>query len=472
MNLSFFSSFLKKNKQNLKLPDSLLLKKLKKTAQENNLFLYENVTIYHHSKSFDIPLIVLNPKCGIYLFEYKGWSYDDLKNATISKAQNQNASEDSLAFEKTHTFLKQKFNELTHNDGVPIYNYLLMENLNSYEYKHLATPFKELLPEQSVFFNDSSDSDILNKLLDQPELSGSIPNIANIMGNLLIQYSILDDNNNLNLATNEQISFIDSTIVGEEKLTGDSGSGKTTSVILKAILELLKNPSIKIVIIKPTVMACNIIKKKLLDIVERSLVEVDVTTIKVITPKDLKKVDLILCDDAYMYNDEYISYLKNIQKNNSLILVNPKNKSYPKYHFNKKFDFRKNVIFQQGNPHALTLHKLFDILKTNDPKDILIVSNNQSRKKLYEDLEHFIENKVVMLDSSKSLLYQDENTILLCSYTDIYELRAKHVILLDICLTSTDKLKYAFNICTDNVYVLYEEECDKLSLIKENFEEY
>ncbi len=471
MNIPFFTSFLKKNKQDLQLPDSLLVKKLKKSVNHNNLFLYENVTIYHHSKSFFIPLLILNPKCGIYLFEYKGWSYDDLKHATISKSTNQDSSEDSLAFEKTHKFLRQKFNELTHNNGVPIYNYLLMENLNSYEYKHLADPFKELLPEDSLLFSDSTDGDILKKLLNTKKIDENLPDIANIMGNLLIQYTIVGNNNKLNLATNEQMRFIDSKTLGDEKLIGQSGSGKTTSIVLKAILELLIDPKIKIVIIKPTVMACNIIKKKLLEIVESSLVEVDVTTIKVITPKEFKGVDLVMCDDSYLYGDEYISFLKRIQKNASLILVNPKDSSYPKYNFTKRFNLQKNVFFEQGNVHALALLKVSELLKENDPKDILIVSNNQNRKKLCEDLENFIENKVIILDSSKSLLYQDQNTLLLCSYSDIYELRAKHIILLDICLTSTDKLKYAFNICENSAYVLYEEECDKLTKIKENFEE-
>ena len=76
---------------------------------------------------------------GIYLFEYKEWSYDDLKNATVSKATNQDSSDKSLAYEKTHEFIRQKFNELTHNDGVEIHNYLLMENLNSDEVLEIKT---------------------------------------------------------------------------------------------------------------------------------------------------------------------------------------------------------------------------------------------------------------------------------------------------------------------------------------------
>ena len=146
MNLSSIFSLFKKKPKTRKLPDSLLIKKLKEVSKNNGLSIYENITIYHHTQSFFIPLLILDPTRGIYLFEYKEWSYDDLKNATVSKATNQDSSNKSLAYQKTHDFIKQKFNELTHNDGVPIYNYLLMENLNSDEYKHLDDSFKELLP--------------------------------------------------------------------------------------------------------------------------------------------------------------------------------------------------------------------------------------------------------------------------------------------------------------------------------------
>ena len=72
MNLSSFTSFFKKNKhKNLGLPESLLLKKLKLLAQENNFVIFENITIYHHTKNFFIPLLILEKQRGIFLFEYK-----------------------------------------------------------------------------------------------------------------------------------------------------------------------------------------------------------------------------------------------------------------------------------------------------------------------------------------------------------------------------------------------------------------
>ena len=107
MKIFSFLSLFKKKSKTLKLPDSLLVKKLKQVCKNNNLSIYENITIYHHKQSYFIPLLIVDTKRGIYLFEYKEWSYNDLKDATISKATNQDASEESLSFEKTQ-FYKTK----------------------------------------------------------------------------------------------------------------------------------------------------------------------------------------------------------------------------------------------------------------------------------------------------------------------------------------------------------------------------
>ena len=212
MNLSFFTSLFYKNKT-LKLPDSLLIKKLKSVADKNNFPIFENITIYHHSKNFFIPLLISDESRGIFLFEYKDWSYNELKNAKIEKATLQDSKKDNLAFEKSHEFIKQKFNELIHNDGVPIFNYLLMENLNTDEYKHLDESFQKLLPEEKVMFNDSSEDTILIKILKSKISKIKLPNTSEIMSTLLIQYAIVENSETLHLSSKEQREFIDSPLL-------------------------------------------------------------------------------------------------------------------------------------------------------------------------------------------------------------------------------------------------------------------
>jgi len=496
MNISSIFSLFKKKSKTLKLPDSLLIKKLKEVSKNNNLSIYENITIYHHTQSFFIPLLILDPTRGIYLFEYKEWSYDDLKNATVSKATNQDSSNQSLAYQKTQDFIKQKFNELTHNDGVPIYNYLLMENLNSDEYQHLDESFKELLPHQKIMFNDSLESIILQKLKDTPIPISPMPDEVHIIGNLLVQYLIFSQDHSMHLVTTEQIVFIESITNGLETLNGNTYSGKTSSILLKAVLETLRNPELKIIIIEPTTLSCDFLKQKLLNIIEYAIIEVDLTSIEIITPIDLvnkhlsklKKTqlevilsiddklmhknfnvaDLIICDDSNILSFEFIDYLMHIQKKSSLILANAYSDEEPTYKFTKSFKSKElEVIFKQANQHAKALHIISSLLEKNNSNDILVVSDNLSKRNLKDDLEFFIKDKAILLDSSNNLISQDLDNLLLCSYSQISSMNSKFVILMDVADASLNEIEYAINLAGDTAYILYEEECENINFLKE-----
>lgn len=497
MNLSYLTSFFKKKSKTLQHPESILLKKLKSVSQENNFLVYENITIYHHAQSFFIPLLILDEHRGLYLFESKSWYYQELKNAKVEKATKQDSSEKSLAFENSHEIIRQRFNELTHNDGVPIFNYLLMENLSAEEYQHLDISFQKLLPKSKVVFSDSSTLDIIQKLHEGIAESQQLPSAANIIGSILVQYCILDKNI-LNLCTLEQMKFIDAELTGLSVLDAISGSGKTNALALKAILEKLKNPDKRIIIIKETNLACEIFKKKLLEIVEHAIVEADITSIEVITPLDLvnkhleklKKTqrinrlyieetlfkksfdtaDIIMCDDADFYEDDFISYLKHLQKKAALLLVSLKEERKD-FAFTKNFRLEKQkAYFYKTNPHAKTLQILSELLKKNQAKEILVVSNSLSKEKLNDDLEFFIRDKAVLLDSSKNLVETDLSNLTLATYADIDALSPKFVILLDVAFVQESKLNYAFNLCKESVYVLYDDECEVINNLRSKYE--
>jgi len=474
MNLSFITSLLKKNKKDanrsLDLPHSILIKKLQNVAHENSLHIFENINIYHHTQSYFIPLLILDESRGLFIFEHKDWSYDDLKNAKIEKASKQDSSSNTLAFEKSHTFIKRKFNEITHTDGVPIFNYLLMENLNEDEYKHLDSSFQNLLPEDKVMFNDSSPNTILGKIMNSNVSDKKLPSVSEIMSTILVQYAILDESNNFHLASREQIKFIDYSLGKNFTLIAAPGSGKTSSILLKAILEKLKNPTLRIIIIKPTILSCEILKKKLLDCVEHAIIEIDIASIEIMTPKEfmkkpIKVADLIMCDDSELYSQDFIGRLK--LGKTSLLMVENSNKTDDSRAFTKNY---KNVYkennFIQTNPHAKALQLISLLLETNNAGDILVVSSNLNKEKLKDDLEFFIKDKAVLLDSSKSLIDQDLDNLLLCSYEDIHSLEIKFVILMDVCQADIKQLRYAYNLAKESVYILYKEKCKNLALIK------
>lgn len=498
MNLSFISSLFKKNNDTLRVPDSMLVKKLKSLSSHSNLLVFGNVKIYHHTYIYDMPLIMLDPLRGLYIFEIKAWSYDDLKNANIQKAQNQKSSADTLSFDKTHNIIRQKFNELTHKDGVPIFNYLIMENLSADEYEHLNDSLKELLPFQKLIFNDYQDSDIFKQLQNASSENFELPSINEILGTLFIQYAILDETNSLHLCTQSQMDFLDTPLNNLTNLNGTHASGKSSLLLLKAIIELLQNPSLKIIIVKANLLACDIFKKKLLDIVEHAIIEIDLTSIEILTPlelinrhlkklskspidtladmgtqlanKKMKFADIIMCDDSYLLAEQFVEYLKPLQKVSKLLLVNDKQILQENF---LSEDFRKEnrqIYFLQTNPHAKALHLISTLLKKNRDDNILLISNTLSQEKLKDDLESFIHQVPQQIDSSKHLINQNFSQLLFATYSDINALSAKHIIMLDLCFTNTYELEYALNLASKSVYILYEDESQEIINLKDNYE--
>ena len=494
MNLFSFSSFFKKKKKHLTVPDTILIKKLKKLSSQSDLHVYKNIKIYHHKDAYTIPLIVMDELRGIYLFETKEWTFDELKNSKIEKAEHQDASENTLAFENTQSIIQKKFNELTHHDGVPIFNFLLMENLNASEYEHLDSSFKELLPQEKIIFCDATEADIFKKLQEVSDEKENLLEFDMILNTLFIQYAILGEHSTFNHATENQKEFIDKEMQGVIELSGNYASGKSSTLLLKAIVELFNKNAKKIIILKPSTLACDILKKKLLEIVEHAIIEVDLTDIEIITPVELinrhlhklkkEKVhniiihpklmkksfdasEIIMCDDASLYPIEFIEYLKHIQKKSHLVLVKTDvESSQLQTNFRTQ---KQEVHFYKTKPHAKAMQLISSYTQKQDEK-ILLVGNSLSIKKLKDDLDLYITNSIIILESSSSLINQNFNNLLLCTYSDTNELKVDHIILMDLCFTSENEIEYAFNLSTKSVNILYEEDCTEVKNLRIKYE--
>jgi hypothetical protein len=500
MKLSIFNSLFKQKSSSCDLSHSKVLDKLKKVCEKDGLYLYQDITIYHHAKSFNIPLLVVDLTRGIYLFEYKTWSLQGLKNAKAQQAKDQESSDKTLAFDKTHKIIKQKFNELTHSDGVDIFNFMLMENLTLQDYEQLDVSLQELLPQSKIIFSDSSEEEILTKLQDTAIPNESPTDIAHIMGILLIQYLILSDDNSIDMATQEQITFIDAQTQNFQTLSGENGSGKTSTILLKTVLYKLKNPNKKIIIISPTTLSCDLLKKKLLDIVENGIIELDITSVEIITPiellnKQLKKhnklllektiyidpilmkkkfqvADLIICDDSDLLPDDFISYLKHIQNKASLIIASNKLLNDATFLFTKNFhNIDIDVKFIKTNPHAKALQIISKLLKDDKTKDVLVISDELSKSQLSDDLEFFIKDDAIVLDGSKNLIDQKLDNLLLTTYSEISSIDASFVILLGVPQASLQELKYAIGCAKECAYILYEDESETIKNLKENYKQ-
>ncbi|WP_428737730.1 hypothetical protein [Sulfurimonas sp.] len=490
MNFNPFSIF-QKEKSDLVVPDSILVKRIKSLARNSNLEIFSNVEVYLHKQSYNIELMLYDDMRGIYIFEIKKWSFDDLKNATIEKAQNQEHSNNTLAYDRTQEIIKRKFNEVIHTDGPKIYNYLLMENLSADEYEHLDDSFKELLPKKKIIFSNSSTSDIFKKIEDEPRIRINKP--KNSLETLFTQYTKIQEDGRLELCNNQEIDFLNSPLKTITHLSINAQDTKTSLLLLKAIIQVFKQDSKKVIIVKPSILARDIAYKKLLDIIEHGIIEFDMNAIELLTPlelinKHLQKLkkpmihdirsldpkllkksfdvaELIICDDANLLPESFIQYIQNIQKSKKSLFVNLSDTQYA-----LEYSTNSTVEFLETIPLAKTMQLLQKLLKENAPEDILVVSNKENKEKLQDDLKYFLAENTTEVEASKTLLEHNLKDLKLATYDDIFELYAKYIILLDLCDYNENQIEYAFNLATNCVYVLYDHSCETIDILKEKYE--
>jgi len=499
MSLSFLTLF-KAKKESIETPhNSPILEKIQSLSNNSNLKIFSYKEIFHHKESYPIPLIIYDNLRGLYIFEIKRWSYNDLKNAEAKKAKGVEKSNDTLAFDKTHDIIKQKFNELLHNDGVAIFNYLIMENLSSQEYENLNDSLRELLPKEKIIFNDSDNSDIFKKLQNAAEEDHTLPTVQKVFGTLFIQYAIVEKNSEIVLCNSKQIEFIDTKTSSLFNLSGAAKSGKSSILLLKSIKELFKQERKKIILIKPTILSKDIAHKYFLEIIEHAIIDIDLMAFEILTPAELinrhlsklkmpsllddifyideklmkksfEAAELIICDDVNLMPEGFTTYLKHIQKDSDLLLVND-NSCKANMNLEKSYlSDVKTLYFHQTHPHAKALHTITSLLKQTTADNIIVVANRESLEKLQEDLLSFIEDDTLLLDANKHLVDQKLDSLVLASYDDIIDLTAEHLIVMDLCCATQDQLQYTLNIAEQTLHILYEEECDKITMLKEKYE--
>jgi len=191
----------------------------------------------------------------------------------------------------------------------------------------------------------------------------------------------------------------------------------------------------------------------------------------ILMKKKMQIAELIICDDSDLIPDDFIFYLKHIQKNSNLILITNKTMPEASFVFKEKIFQNFDIQFISTNPHAKALQIIAKLLKDNDAKDIVVVSDEVGKKYLDEDLEFFIKDEPVLLDSSKNLIEQNLDNILLVTYEKTSAISAKFVIILNVCETSFNSLIHAVGSAQSCAYILYDKECEQIKNLQKKYGE-
>ncbi|WP_345992106.1 hypothetical protein [Sulfurimonas sp. HSL-1716] len=445
----------------LKVPDSILVNKVQECAHENSLYIFKDAKIFHHADILDIPLLVVDPKRGIYIFEYKTWCYNEIKSLKAAKSSQQDSSKNSLAFESKQKYIKRRFNEILNNDGADIFNFVLMENLTKEEFERLDSSFHELIPQSRTLFSSDSVNEIKEKLFGVSDKKHDILDINSIISTLFVQNTIICEDHSIQITSDDQNAIIRHDFRGINFISAKDCSGKTSTILLKAVYEHLLNKEKNICIIEPTNIACELFKQKLLYLVEHSIVEVDFSKISVITTHDFKnkKTDYILVDNASMLNKSFLDYLTSLKKDTVIFENHDELKTY-RFSLNNNYRAQSTIELLNGNPYALTFVNIRRLLEKGVlPKDILIITTeDDDRYKILEDLHSFVEDVPVILDPFETINNQELGHILIANYDEIFGFSRDYVFIFDPKDIETNIINFIFSRAGKKTFVIYDQD--------------
>ena len=488
---------------------------LKEYASIHQHPFYESIPIFHRHEKENIVSILFDSHRGLYLFDSVSWKMQDLKNATVSSASPDKKASADVKVDSIHKFIQRKFNEVLHTEGCSLANILILEHLSKEDFEQLHPSFHSLMPKERLIFSNDTHEEIEKKLHSALILLDKVLPTNTLLGALFFHLNISPDNLHKDnaLLTQEQYQFITDTLPNFSTLSGKYGTGKSTLLLLKSIFELLAHPEYKIIIIMPTLAVCDLLKKQLLDIVEYAIIDIDLLSIRILTPQQVitqhyqklyknesfnfakitpkmfshqfQSCDLIFCDDSYLLDEEFIRYLIKQQARNKLCLVTLEaevnSKNYLLSHsfrvpsaflqlctndFDPKNITSQNFHLLDGNPFMQVMLILREGLRNVPHSNILIaLPHPQFALKLLDEINSYYGNISLIYKADEGLLNQDLGHILIATINELSHLQREHVIIVKdkhaeekyICHAIGRVSKSLYLISSDLEDELYEE---------------
>jgi len=425
-------------------------------AKEHKYPFIHNHHIFHRRQSLLIKALLFIPHHGIAVFDTLDWDPVELAHASAKPAETRQGKRKrpaTIDVDETHKFIENKFNEILHHNGAPIVNFVLLNNISSAAYDKLDTSIKSLLPLERVIFNDDSMKTISQKLNDSLQFNSEIPAVKTLLSALFIDYVVSFSQHGDAIITSEQENILQTHLQSLTHIIGASGTGKSTILFNKLLHEKLCHPEKSMVLIAATQIACDIYKQMLLDAVEFAIVDIDFTTLFILTPEQfrarygrsgflslskdpIKKTSMLFCDDATYIDETFITYLHTFEKRFTLILALEQTnhdvceRFELTRHFRQESESEKRVT--HGNLFMHTLLLLQKLLKQYASDEILIITPDlELTQSLQSEVKDFFGTLSTEMDADQTLINADFTKLIICEIDEIHHLERSAVIFID-----------------------------------------
>lgn len=417
-------------------------------ADESRGNFYENFKLYHHDTLTTIDLLLFLPNRGIYFGETLSWSPSELKGASVERSSKRTHKSPTTRLENSAWRLRQKLEDILSFDSTPIERFFWMKNLTETDFDELDPSFHELMPKGRLIFSDDSKAAIQRKFEALAPYQSEPISTVKVMGSLDAHTLLLPtpDTPFGAFLSDEQIQFLETEFTDTvTTLYGAYGSGKSTLLLRKAIKTLLSDPKEKVLIITPTLLAGELLRNKLISLMEYGAWNIPLDSISFYTPQSSPPLDglpifeeasVVFCDDAYRLESAFIQMLRQRREKRWLVFSTAV-QADPNEHLyllNNRYRDAKHVSTLQCTQNTL-LSTLLEALRKRlidvSKEDIMIIlPKQQMLPQFKESIDKALHLDCRTLIPGFSLQYQNLDDLILVTGDYVSGLRIPHLFLI------------------------------------------
>jgi len=446
-------------------------------ARSHALRTFSNTLICRHNWRSTVPFLLFDARRGLFLFDAVPWDFATLRRAKAANAPRDPNAPRDVSVDAPHQLIRRLLDEADDTRLCPVGSFLYLPNLDAGALEALDPSFGRLLPASRVIFRDDTQEEIHAKLSAALPYRDRSLEAQEILAALFRHYVCHPDALRREAAfpTAAQVAYLEADLGRRSRLVGGYGSGKSTLLLRKALQERLAHPRRRIVITAPTTVACELMTRELLILIDHAMLPVDPTSIRIMTPEQLVDehylkchghpshprgqvtqkmikrpglfpAETLYCDDAQLLSAHYRDYFAQQLQEGRLHLALTDAGETQGEHYRLPHRFRSPYSVAQsdsgllseqlqrldGNAYIHTLLLLRRLLEEVQGVEILVVAPDDSfAAALAEEIEGYIGCDLQLLDPHKSLLNQDMGQLLIAGADDISGLQRRHVIVID-----------------------------------------
>lgn len=404
---------------------------------------FQDFKLFHYDNKSVIDTLLFLPHYGIFFAETLNWKASDLENATVERSSIRSKRPSATHLESFETKIRSKLQDVLSFDFTPVYRFIRMDNLSESEFDNLDPSFHKLLPKQSIIFNTDTVETIKTKLSALGEYLSEPLSSVQIIGALqTYSYLLPTSANPLGaLLSPQQNQFLFLPLDKKTTLHGNYGSGKSNLLVRKAMIELLNNPQERIVVFAPTLIASELLRNTFVSLMYHGVISIDFnrvvfspTSVDLESFKPFNEATIIMCDDAYAMDQNFIHLLTRKISTQKLLTVAIDEDPSSQINYPLMFTYRQQLIpFWTETTHQYVRVKLLSELRkhiNNKESKVLIIIPHYDFISLKESIDEYLGSNCRILIPSFTLQTQDIDDIIITTEEMLSGISASHVIII------------------------------------------